>query len=243
MLPRYFRRPSANFSSFDDLVKKRTEVIGLPSEIEAISFIRAARFNFVISATVQPRFAGISKLFTDQAVRSTFANCAVPAWTGIASPIDMQGTVRTGGVARQARPIAIGDGITEWAQSVFQGRGRPELRGPGGADLLYAVCGIVEHLMAHAVQGGLTDLPWPPGLLWESIGDAGTTTLSLVTSQNIMKLAVVTSAPSLISFEPVFTMTASRCSCTWEQLGVLSSFAVSVCISTGRRFSCCVAWR
>ena len=66
----------------EDLVKKPKEVIGFPIEIEEISFIRAARFNFFI----KPRFAAKSAISSRiEPVRSTFG-CVTSAWTGIASP-------------------------------------------------------------------------------------------------------------------------------------------------------------
>ena len=68
-----------------------------------------------------------------------------------------------GGDTRHVQPISPREGITEWSLNVLQGRVRPERRGPGGTDFFYPVkersYGVVEHFLAHAVPGGLPDLP------------------------------------------------------------------------------------
>ena len=82
-------------------------------------------------------------------------NFFIPSYQGTSALCD--------GDTRHVQPIALRDGITEWSQNVLQGRGRPERRGPGGTDFFNPVkvrsYGVVEHLLAYAVPGGLPDLP------------------------------------------------------------------------------------
>ena len=70
-------------------------------------------------------------------------------------------------------PIALRDGITEWAKFLFQGGGRPELRGRRGTfcwcrRLVYAVYGVVElfldRVSAQWTSRSMCSLPDPSGV-------------------------------------------------------------------------------